>query len=253
MSRDIVASANENYRHAFVRLATTLSDGETSEFGPLTAAASGLPAPLYNRLFVFTPPPRDEFAAAVSWLTDQDVPFWVTTTASDLAEVDALAADTGLARGDESNPGMVMSPLDDIPPNESAADITEVTSAAERAEFVTVASSVFGMARAVSEQVYRAAFETDGNHLLLGHVDGQAAGCGLLVRTGDVAGVYTIGVTEPFRRLGIGEAMSWAVLRAGRSHGCDVGALQSSAMAIPLYEQMGFETVVMYHHFVPEP
>lgn len=34
-----------------------------------------------------------------------------------------------------------------------------------------------------------------------------------------MAGVYTIGVVEEFRRQGIGEAMNWAVLRAGREAG----------------------------------
>ena len=68
---------------------------------------------------------------------------------------------------------------------------------------------------------------------------------------GAVAGVYTIGVVEEYRRQGLGEAMTGAVLRAGRDAGCQVGVLQSSEMGYPLYRSMGFETVVTYHHFEP--
>lgn len=66
-----------------------------------------------------------------------------------------------------------------------------------------------------------------------------------------MAGVYSVGVVEAFRRRGIGEAMTRAVLRAGREAGCRVAVLQSSEMGRPLYERMGFETVVTYHHFEP--
>lgn len=85
----------------------------------------------------------------------------------------------------------------------------------------------------------------------MGRVDDKPVACGLLVRTDDVAGVYTIGVVDEFRRQGIGEAMTWAVLHAGYERGCRVGVLQSSDMAYTLYEKMGFETVVTYHHFEP--
>jgi predicted acetyltransferase len=71
------------------------------------------------------------------------------------------------------------------------------------------------------------------------------------MQSGDVAGVYSIGVVEEFRRRGIGDAMSRAVLRAGHEAGCQVGVLQLSEMGYPLYEQLGFETVVTYHQFEP--
>ncbi|MFC7192206.1 GNAT family N-acetyltransferase [Halocatena marina] len=82
-------------------------------------------------------------------------------------------------------------------------------------------------------------------------MDGRPAATGLLIQSGHVAGVYSIGVVEEFRRRGIGKAMSWEVLRAGREAGCQVGVLQSSEMGSPLYEKMGFETTVTYHHFEP--
>ena len=43
--------------------------------------------------------------------------------------------------------------------------------------------------------------------------------------------------------------MTREVLRAGREAGCQVGVLHSSEMGYPLYERMGFETVVTYQQF----
>ena len=121
----------------------------------------------------------------------------------------------------------------------------------DREAFSTVTASAFEWALNVAEPVDRAALAADDVRLFLGSLDGQPAASGLLIRSGDVAGVYSIGVVEEFRRQGLGEAMSWAVLRAGREAGCHVGVLQSSEMGYPLYERMGFETVVTYHHFEP--
>lgn len=149
---------------------------------------------------------------------------------------------------DDTQPGMAMASLDDIPPNDSDAEIGEVSDTDDFAAFCSVAASVFEMPLDVAEYVYQAALAAD-RRLFIGRVDGQTAACGLLVETGDVAGVYTIGVLEEFRRKGMGEAMSWAVLRGGRDAGCQVGVLQSSDMAQPLYEKMGFETVVTYHNY----
>lgn len=82
------------------------------------------------------------------------------------------------------------------------------------------------------------------------HIDGEPAACGQLLRTDDVAGVYSIAVREQFRRRGLGAAISWTVLAAGRDAGCSIGVLQASPMGEPVYDQMGFETITRYHLFV---
>ena len=255
MTRDLVTDANRNLRTCFLRLADDVPGGETRQFGPLTGASTGLPLPIYNRVFVFDSPPWEELAAAVAWLVDRAVPSAVTVTESVVDTVEELAADIGLSRMEEIPlpvPGMAMPSLDEIPPSESAATITEATTVEELDPFVAVAAAVFETPPEVAEQVYRAAVTADEARLFLGTVNDRPAASGVLIRSGDVAGVYTIAVKEAFRRQGIGEAMSWRVLRAGRAAGCQVGVLQSSEMAAPLYEGMGFETVVNYYHFAPD-
>lgn len=125
MTRDLVVDANENLRTCFVRLAEDVPGGETRQFGPLTGASTGLPHPIYNRVFGFDPPPREKLAAAVTWLADRGVPSAVTVTEAVADAVEGLTADVGLSRMDEAHqpmPGMAMASLEEIPPNELLAE-----------------------------------------------------------------------------------------------------------------------------------
>ena len=250
MTRDLVAATNENLRSAFAILAAEAQTGECRQFGPLTAACAGVAVPLFNRVFVFDAPSSGDLSAAVAWLSERDVPFRVTVTEPVVEEVTNHRGDFDLAKAGEQ-PGMAMGSLDELPSPDSVANIAAVTGPEDRDDFSTVTASAFGMPPDVVAQVDQAALAADDMRPFLGRVDGRPAASGLLVQSGDVAGLYWIGVVEEFRRQGIGEAMSWAVLRAGREAGCHVGVLQSSEMGYPLYERMGFEPVVTYHQFAP--
>lgn len=247
---DLLTDSNENLRRAFGILADAVPHGEARQCGPLTVASAGVPVPIFNRIFAFDPPPINDLSAAVAWMTERDLPFWLTVTEPAVEIVQDHRADLDLVKAAEQ-PGMAMSSLDEIPPRDSIAEITEVTGPDERDDFSTVTASAFELPIAVAEQLDQAALAADDVRLFLGRVDGRPAASGLLIQTGDVAGVYSIGVVDEFRRRGIGEAISWMVLRAGREAGCQVGVLQSSETGYPLYKRMGFETVVTYHQFEP--
>ena len=59
-------------------------------------------------------------------------------------------------------------------------------------------------------------------------------------------GVYSIATVESARRRGYGAAMTAHVVVDGMGAGCDVAALQASAIGRPIYERLGFRTVVRY-------
>lgn len=260
MGRDLVADVNGNFRTTGVRLARYNPDGEARRFGSLTAAATGIPAAYFNRIFVFDPPPQEELAAAVAWMTERDDPFFVTVTGEVLDAVEDIADDFGFERIDQVNwtsddrqPGMALPSLAEIPQTQPVAAISEVTDSAGFEDFVTSVATVFEAPPDHVKQVYRPLLPAAEVSLFVGRVDRQPVACGHLERTGDVAGIYNIGVIQEVRRQGLGEAMSWALLRTGREAGCRVGVLQSSEMAYPLYRKMGFETVVNYSHYYVEP
>lgn len=254
MTSGRLSDANDNLQTTFVSLAEHSELGATRKFNSITAACVGVPIPFFNRVFVFEPPAPDDISAAAEWMAGQEVPFWVTVPDHLVEAVETVASDLGpelsLVKSGASEPGMVLSSLDEMRSPETDLSIEVVSDSAKLNTFVTVSSDAFEIPPEIGRHLAPSSMlEDDGMQLFLGHAEGQPVACGLLAQTDDVAGVYTIGVVEAFRRRGFGEAMTWAVLRAGRDRGCTVGSLQSSELGFSVYEKMGFETIVEYHHF----
>lgn len=251
MTRNLVTAANENLVHGFEVLSEALDEGAVESFGAVTAASSGLPIPNFNRIVVFEEPAAASLEKAVAWMAGRDVPFKLTAADPALEAVQSAADPLGIEETD-TQPAMALPSLDTVPTGDPPVTVGEVATGDGLDAFVTVSASVFGfpleMAR---ELMHERVIHHDDLLFLVGYDDGEPVACGQLVQSGDVAGVYSIAVEESHRRRGIGTAISRAVLRRGREAGCSVGVLQSSEMGRPVYEEMGFETVVTYHDFHP--
>jgi predicted acetyltransferase len=70
------------------------------------------------------------------------------------------------------------------------------------------------------------------------------------VRTGRTIGVYNIATAPAARRHGHGAAMSTRIAVDAAAAGCDVAILQASDMGFPIYERLGYRTVVEYMGYV---
>jgi ribosomal protein S18 acetylase RimI-like enzyme len=102
----------------------------------------------------------------------------------------------------------------------------------------------------VSERVFSRSFAADAEvRLFMARLGDRPAGTSIAIRTGSVSGVYNVAVAEACRRRGVGTALTWAAVGAGKAWGCDPIVLQSSTMAYSMYEAMGFRTVVPYSMF----
>jgi len=75
-----------------------------------------------------------------------------------------------------------------------------------------------------------------------GRLRGEVVSSGSLYVTGDVAGLYCIATSPPYRRQGIGTAMTLALLRAAQARGCRLAVLYATALGASLYRRIGFET-----------
>ena len=62
----------------------------------------------------------------------------------------------------------------------------------------------------------------------------------LLYLDGGVAGIYNVATLPQVRHLGIGSALTLALLLQARSWGYRIGTLQSSQMGLQLYRRLGF-------------
>jgi predicted GNAT family acetyltransferase len=77
---------------------------------------------------------------------------------------------------------------------------------------------------------------------------------GLGVRSGRTIGIYNIATIPAARGKGYGAAITRRNVADGVAAGCDVAILQASDMGFPIYERIGFRTVVEYVGFVdPSP
>ncbi|MCP5112230.1 MAG: GNAT family N-acetyltransferase [bacterium] len=102
-----------------------------------------------------------------------------------------------------------------------------------------VASESFGYS--IDERVVAGLIGVPGFHLLLAAVDDAVVGTGLLVQTGQIAGLHMVGVPPVSRRRGYARQMTFGLLARARELGCEHATLQASAAGEVLYRQLGFE------------
>jgi len=251
MSGDELADVNENWAAWLHFTADHAPGGESRTFGAVRCSSVGVPIPLFNQAFVFEEPAVDDLAQATRWLSARNIPFWVIAPGSLAGAVADLAGPAGLDRMATTTPGMVYGPLADFAAEaDDDAEILVVTDPAQLGDFATVASEAFGALLEAAGTLAPASTLDDRRCAwFLGYLGADLAACGQLFHAGDVAGVYSIGVRERFRRRGLGAAVTAAVLSAGKESGCSIGVLQASPMGAPVYDRMGFQTVTQYHRF----
>jgi hypothetical protein len=156
--------------------------------------------------------------------------------------------------GSAMTPGMVAFPIDSdaiSAPAPAELEIRRVIDAAGIDAHRSIVSAGFGSDPAV-------ALGTACEDLLdqpecvvyAGYVGGDPVISGLGWRTGRTIGVYSIATVVSARRRGYGAAMTARVVADGVVAGCDIAALQASEMGRPIYERLGFRTVVKYAAYV---
>jgi GNAT superfamily N-acetyltransferase len=227
---ELVAAAHLSYIGSFAKLAEHSSNGELRSPGPVFTFVTGLPMALFNGCVVVEPTTEAELDAALVWLNRRRVPYLVSIVEPLAPQLSDVAAAHGLV-GPAPYPGMV---LDTVPEAPEPAPGVSVVAGPEPGQLEFLPRS----------------FATDPDvRVFSARLDGRPVGNSVAIRTGDVAGVYAVGTRPEARRRGVGTAVSWAAVAAGRAWGCDPIVLQASAMGLPVYERMGFRTVVRYLTF----
>ena len=86
--------------------------------------------------------------------------------------------------------------------------------------------------------------------IYVGYADGQPVTSGLGARTGRTMGIFNIATVPGARKRGFGAAMTDRIALDALALGCDVAVLQASEMGRPIYERLGYRTVIEYVGFV---
>jgi GNAT superfamily N-acetyltransferase len=244
---ELVAVANENFVASFRKVVEHSPEGEVRWFGGVFAFVTGLPLSLFNGCVVVEPTDAPQLDAALSWLSGWNLPHKAFIATEHVASLSDVPLDHGLLNPDPY-PGMVLHPIPG-PPAPSAGVTVVPVAGSLLDEYLQVCTEV-GLPRRVAEALYSRSFVADPDvQLFVARLDGRPAGKSLAIRSAGTSGVYDVGTVKTARRRGVGSAVTWAAIAAGRAWGCDAIVLQSSQMGLSIYTAMGFRTVVPYTTF----
>jgi hypothetical protein len=237
--------ADENVVAAFSLVHERLLDprGGVRRFGAVHAVATGVDSAFFNPVLVLdaAAAPHDA-RAAVDWVESKGLPVTVQVRDDLGIEVPETLVALGLAPRAWSTPVLVLEPIPDAPPapgetviRVGGAELLEAFHAAN--ESGETFRRLFGRDIAADPRV----------RIAVGDLDGEPVSTAAAVASGSTIGIYAVGTKEAARRRGIGRAVTWAAIEAGRTAwGGTIAILQSSEMGVPLYRSMGFEEAGSY-------
>jgi GNAT superfamily N-acetyltransferase len=239
--------ADENVVAAFSLVHERLLDprGGIRQFGAVHAIASGVDTAFFNPVFALDRAAKQHDArAAVEWVESKGLPVSVHVRDGIGAELPEALTVLGMVARPWSMPVMVLEPIPDVPPGPSpAATVIRVGRAELLEDFHAANQSgetfrrLFGRAIAADPRV----------RLAVGDLDGEPVSAAAAIGSGSTIGIYAVGTREAARRRGIGRAVTWAAMEAGRAAwGGTIAILQSSEMGVPVYQSMGFEEAGRY-------
>lgn len=215
----------------------------------ITYAATGIESPFFNAAFVVEQP--IDAASALQRIREffdkRELPFSLRVPLEFAGGFGEAAGSFNLG-AEHVLPAMILPSLPEaVPPPPPGLTITEVTSDEELDRYIETTAAGFGgdvdLFRRIFLEPFRRHPEVIG---LAGYRDGELVATSAVVLLGGTAGIYNVATPEQHRRQGLGEALTWAAVERGAQEGFTTATLQASAMGAPIYQRMGFVTVLEY-------
>ena len=230
--------------------------GQVRESHDLLLVHCGFPDTPFNRAFPKAPGADFEKIRTRSeaFFGERSLSYELTLRTDEEAEWTGRLEAGGFARSDELLPVMTLD-LRGIDPNPALPDglvIEPVKTPADITDYAATAFAGFDLPAAAGPM-----FMTEQLHArpevtcLLGRLDGLPVSTSMVVQTGDVSGIYWVATLPEARGRGIGEALTWAAVRAGARLGGTLAVLQASKMGRPVYARMGFDQPYAYAGWSP--
>jgi ribosomal protein S18 acetylase RimI-like enzyme len=204
---------------------------------------SGLPCDSFNVLFCWGRPSDTALEGAVSGFRSQGLPFaaWVGPESPAAAVLERL----GL-RPAEVEVGMLLDGADfrtvSLP---DGLTVERVTDPVRLAHFAGVLAGQPADASVVRfyELTQSAALRPDSPvRLFVGYAGGQPVACAEAFLSDGVVGVYGVATLVPYRRRGIGTAMTARAVEEGFRAGARLAVLQAAPDGRGIYERLGFRS-----------
>jgi GNAT superfamily N-acetyltransferase len=246
---EAVHLADLNYAASYRLLGRHAAGGSVYEEPGLVAAITGEIA--WLNVTVVTEELTDPTGAirrAIEFYRTAGAPFVMRVRAGFGLETQRAMRELGLEPA-EQLPGMVLSPVNEIPPLPDGLSVT-AWDAGSLATYNEIMAEAFEMPVQMMNDLIGPSLLTSHVRGYLGHVDGRPVATSALIASDGVAGVYNVSTLPEYRKRGLGEAMTWHAVREGVKAGCRIGSLQASAMGQPVYARMGFRNIAPYESYV---
>ncbi len=249
----LIALEHENWIAYLTGVVRCSGQARVTRAGGVVAILSDLPFDWFNQVLIeraeATPP---DALAGVAEARRRRAAFVVRLREGVDDRFVPTLTEAGLGRGgpETLTPGMVAFPIDHHLIGEHAApglEIRRVTDATGIDVHRGIVTAGFGSDPAVArETACTDLLDRPECVVYVGYASGVPVASGLGWRSGRTIGVYSIATLTSARRRGYGAAMTAHVMEDGVAAGCDVAALQASDLGRPIYERLGFRTVVSY-------
>jgi GNAT superfamily N-acetyltransferase len=254
MSRgELAALEHENWIAYLTAVATCHARTTVARTGGVVTLLTGLPMDWFNQILIegeHTTPAA--VLDAVIHARAQGIEFVVRLRQAIDDRFIPTLIQAGLESGSPETvtPGMVAFPIDrDVIAKQALPelDIQRVTDAAGIDAHRQTTTAGFGADPELAQGTVCAdLLDRPDCVVYVGYADGNPVVSGLGWRSGRTTGVYSIATIPSARRRGYAAAMTARVVADGALAGCDVAALQASEMGRPIYERLGFRTVITY-------
>jgi hypothetical protein len=243
-------AVDTSFVDAFRRLSAR-EGGLVAQFGSVEVAAMGLPVGFLNPIFALdSPRDPDDLAAAVAALRERGLPFVVHSRDDLDADSLSVARELGLKQT-AVLPGMALPLPAAVPDPPRGLRVERMADTPQYAAGVAVAAEGFGMPLEFAHMAFpQRMFDDDGIRGYVAYVDDQAVATATSIQLGSVLGIYNVATLPTRRRSGCGAGVTWSAI-ADADPGTSAAVLQSSPDGVPVYERMGFRTVVEYLEFEP--
>lgn len=244
-----ISAADRNFVASFEKLVANRPGAELRRFGAAIAFDSRIPIRIFNGLAVLEAATPSDVRDALTWLDGRGVPSAAWVRQELLHSVLPTLLDARLEQLDWPEPVMGIEPPDDVPAPPDGVSVREVVDEAMLEDHIR-SNAGGGFPEEPVRMLYTPDFLADPDiRMFNAYDDDGPVGHSIAIRSDDVSGVYGVGVPERMRRRGIGSAVTWAAVQAGRDWGCHLVVLQSSTMGYEVYRRMGFEVLTHYVMF----
>ena len=205
-----------------------------------------VPVPQFNAVWPVDDSAAPMLADALSEIEEMGLPCSVQVRRGRTPVVEQEAKRLGLTAA-EPLPGMAATPADLHRTDIEELEIVRVETADGLAQALAVAAAGFAAPADLLAPLYLLqTAELDGISYYLGRVDGRDVSTSVGYTVADAVGIFNVATPTEYRGRGYGAALTAEAARDGFAAGAELAWLQSSAMGVSVYSNLGFRDVEAY-------